>query len=486
VQQNKDGEHQLSKQFGLFSIAAVLLVSTSLLAGSFDDFKRTQSQNFSKYKDERDNAFNKFLKEEWQAYNVKKGEPIYEKPKPSKLPKTALKPIKKVGPKVNIKVIKQIPIKIEEKPTIVIVTKKVKDINIEFFGSSYGFNIAEKLKTANFYPRNQKGISNFFDAVAGSEYEELISDIKKIKKQYVLNDWAIYLLINKLSAKIHTNQDNANLFTWFIFNKLGYAVKVGLANKHIVLMYYSKRTIYSTPSYDFGKKKFYVIANYAKGGVGRLYSYPQNYPSSNAPLDLELTKLPNFSYDMKYKDLTFIEDSKKYKVGFNYNQNIIDFMATYPQADYDTYFNSPLQKDTYDVIATKLKEYIDGKKMSEAINFVLHFVQKSFKYQTDNDQFGREKVMFAQETLYYDKSDCEDRAILFSNLTSRLFKVSVVGVKYKDHMSTALYIPMSGDSVKSSSRRFVIADPTYINSNIGQNMPKYRSIRPDSFVIVNR
>lgn len=489
MQQNKDGEPQSFKQFGLFSLT--LLLVSSLYSGTFEDFKRNQSESFSKYKDERDNAFNKYLKEEWQAYIVKQGAIIYEEPKPEKLPKTAYKSIEKVGPKVNIKVIKKDPIKTSE--TVVVISKPketrqgiIRDIYIDFFGSEYGFNIPPKLKSSNFYPRNQKGISNFFDAAAGSEYEELISEIKKLKKELNLNDWAMYLLINKISAKIYLNYDNASLFTWFVFNKLGYAVKVGLANKHIVLMYYSKKTIYSTPSYDIDKKKFYVLANYSKGGVGRLYSYPQNYPDSNAPIDLSLKTLPNFKYEMKYKDLSFIEDSKKYKIGFNYNQNIIDFMATYPQADYETYFNAPLDEASFRQIATKLKEFIDGKKMSEAINFVLHFVQKSFDYQRDNDQFGREKVMFAQETLYYNKSDCEDRAVLFSYLANVLFDINVVGVKYKDHMSTALYIPMDGDSVRSSSRRFVIADPTYINSNIGQNMPKYRPLKPESFIVVKR
>jgi len=487
VQQNKDGDQQLSKQFGLFSLV-ILLNVVSLYGASFEDFKNTQSQNFAKYKDERDNKFNKYLKAQWQAYTVSKGQLIYKEPKPEKLPKTITQPIKRVGPKVNIQVVKKVPIKSNtlfvKKIEIPAVVKK--DVEIIFFGSQYGFTISQGLKSANYYPRSKVGVSNFFDRVAGSDYEELIGEIQTIKQELSLNDWAVYLLVNEISSKIYTNQDNANLFAWFIFNKLGYAVKVGLSNKHIVLLYYSKKVIYATPSYDFNKKRYYVMANYTKSGGGRLYSYPQNYPSSDAPFNLELKKLPKFINNMKYKDLSFLEDGKKYEIGFNYNQNIIDFMATYPQADYETYFNAPLDESTFREIATKLKIYIDGKKMSEAINFVLHFVQKSFKYQRDNDQFGREKVMFAQETLYYDKSDCEDRAILFAYLVKALFNVGVIGVKYNDHMSTALYIPIDGDSVRASSRRFVIADPTYINSNIGQNMPKYKSIHPESFIVVKR
>jgi hypothetical protein len=126
------------------------------------------------------------------------------------------------------------------------------------------------------------------------------------------------------------------------------------------------------------------------------------------------------------------------------------------------------------------------KKMSEAMNIVLRFVQKAFKYERDKEQFGHEKVMFSEETLVYNASDCEDRAILFSNLIKELFGVSVVGVKYNDHMSTALYIPLQGDSIKVGKRRYVMADPTYVNANIGQEIPKYKNIRPDYFIYLNK
>jgi len=131
-----------------------------------------------------------------------------------------------------------------------------------------------------------------------------------------------------------------------------------------------------------------------------------------------------------------------------------------------------------------IKKYTDNKKASEALNFVLRFVQKAFQYERDDEQFGREKVMFAEETLYYDKSDCEDRAVLYARLVKDLFGISVVGVKYKDHMSTALHVPLQGDSVKVAGQRYVIADATYINASLGQNVPKYKSIIPDSFIYV--
>lgn len=271
---------------------------------------------------------------------------------------------------------------------------------------------------------------------------------------------------------------------WFLFNKLGYAVRVGLAGEHIVLLHHSKKTIYSTPNYKIENQKFYVLSHYNKGSVGKLYTYEQNYPGASKSLDLRLSSLPAFEMDVEKKTLEFKHYAQNYKIPYEYNKNIIDFMSTYPQADYETFFNAPLDAQSYQAIAKELKKIVDGKKASEAMNIVLRFVQNAFEYQRDDEQFGREKVMFAQETLYYDKSDCEDRSTLFASLMKELFGIGVVGIKYKDHIATALQIPMQGDKVTINNKEFVIADPTYINANIGQSMPQYKSLRPESFVLV--
>ncbi|MCW8894844.1 hypothetical protein [Sulfurimonas sp.] len=483
MQHNKVGEVKLFKQLGHFSLALILCIST-LNAGSFEDFKRSQSESFTKFQDERDNTFNTYLQEQFKAYSAHSEMPLYEKPKPKNITPAMQKQTKPVGPKISIKiaeVIKPTPI---DKPVEVKEAEQKKDINFDFYGSNIGFNIPHKIKQANFYPQNQKGISNFFSSAASSEYSYLIQDIKQVSKSMNLNDWGVYQLVLQISNKVYKNQDNSRLLSWFIFNKLGYAVKVGLVKKHVVLMHYSKKTIYSTPNYSFDDKKYYVIADYAKESTKRLFSYKQDYPGSTKPLDLSLKTLPLFASDIDRKTLKFTQFGNSYSIAYEYNKNLIEFMATYPQADYETFFNAPLDSMTYQSIASALKKEIDGKKASEAMNFVLSFVQKSFKYEVDNIQFGREKVMFAQETLYYDKSDCEDRAVLYAYLIKELFHVPVVGVKYKDHMATALYVPMEGDSVKKGRRKFVIADPTYMNASIGMSMSKYKAIKPESYIVV--
>ncbi|MCX6051294.1 MAG: hypothetical protein NTZ60_02165 [Campylobacterales bacterium] len=490
--QNKVGElkrYNLSCHFNLLFVAVFMFVPLS--AQTFSEYKNTQAESFQKYKDENDAKFNTYLKSEWEAYTAQIPDSLYEKPKPKELPHVPERsdkypwgttPIKVQGegPKVIIEL--ALP---KESVTPKEISKDEKDITIDFYGTSLGFTLPHAIDKARFYPQTQEGISNFFDSIAQTEYLPLIKEIETTSKSMNLNDWGVYQLVLKLGKKLYANEEEAKLLSWFVFNKLGYAVKVGLSNQKVLLMHYAQKVIYATPNYIIDAKKYFVLSNYAKEETGNVFTYAQNYPESEKPLDLTLTSLPFLSENIKSKTLSFKQYEHEYFIPYEYNQNLIDFMASYPQADYETYFNAPIERRSFAGIATAMKKYIDNKKTSEAMNFVLNFVQNAFVYKTDSEQFGREKVMFAEETLYFDKSDCEDRAVLFSYLVKELFHVGVVGVKYKDHMATALYLPMQGDSVKAGSKKFIIADPTYINASIGESMPKYRSLKPERFIVVS-
>ena len=512
MRHNRDGERNCCRLFGRFSV--ILLAGAILLqAETFSEFKRQQAAAYKQYKDENDRAFASYLKSQWQAYKKFVSASLYEKPKPKKIPKTAPKPAPKAGPKVIIKVKKPSriqepklppsvvaqPPKPKEKPTITLMPKKEKqkpsgptvskavthDVVFDFFGTQVGFDVPGKIKKARFYPANQQGISNYFDAVATSDYGVLLKEIKQVRHSMRLNDWGLYLLVQRIAESLYRYDDERQLFEWFVFNKLGYAVKAGLSDGHAIAMFYSKKIIYSTPNFRFGKRRYYVISHYNKGGMGAVYSYKQNYPHATKAFDLSLHALPRLKPDYRTKRLEFVHLGKKYRISYKYNKNLIDFFSTYPQADYATFFNAPVDPMTYVSIVDSLRGYINGKRAAEAMNFVLNFVQNAFAYETDQQQFGREKVMFAEETLFYKASDCEDRAILYSFLTKELFGVPVLGIKYPNHMATALYIPLDGDKVRIRGREFVVADPTYINANIGEAMPQFKGKMPEDFIIVS-
>jgi len=100
-------------------------------------------------------------------------------------------------------------------------------------------------------------------------------------------------------------------------------------------------------------------------------------------------------------------------------------------------------------------------------------------YQTDEEQFGYKRPLFADETFYYPASDCEDRSILFSILIRELLGLEVVLLHYPNHITTAVHFrdeTVNGDYLMIDNKKFIVCDPTYIGANIGQAMRQLKNV----------
>ena len=88
--------------------------------------------------------------------------------------------------------------------------------------------------------------------------------------------------------------------------------------------------------------------------------------------------------------------------------------------------------------------------------------------------------MFPDEVLYYNDSNCKDRAILFAYLVRSLLRLDVVGLGYPGHVATAVRFSMGipGDHVEYQGRQFTICDPTYIGADAGMCMPRFKGVSP--------
>ncbi|MDE6018086.1 MAG: hypothetical protein K2G85_04660, partial [Muribaculaceae bacterium] len=160
------------------------------------------------------------------------------------------------------------------------------------------------------------------------------------------------------------------------------------------------------------------------------------------------------------------------------NKNIIDFYNDYPlNSHWNLYANASLSQDVKEQLYPALEKTFEGKRVPEAANILLHFVQKAFQYKTDQDQFGIERSLFPDETFYYPYSDCEDRAILYSVLVRELLGLDVILVHYPEHIATAVAFDeqVNGDYFDINGRRFTVCDPTYINADIGMAMTQFKS-----------
>jgi hypothetical protein len=460
----------------------IILCSLASLsfANEYQEWLKSQQQEYKTYVKTLDEEFMDMLKKDWEFYQTLQNPSAYKKPKPTTIP--VVKEIKKIpkkeiekSVKVNIKpIIKVKPIKIKK----VIVDPNKRVVSFDYFGSHIKINIDKEIEKIKMINLSKDNISSFWNQLNRSDYKNIIKQINSYCDNLGLNDWGRYIFINTLATNIYQYEPLQVLFNWFVLSKMDYDVKVGYNKSRVFLLSTMAHGLFSVSYFNLDDKKYYVITpNGRINKVGQIYTYKGVYKQNSHPLSFEQKAPMNLANSNSSKDLTFDFNRDKFNIKVEYNKNLVDFYKSFPQSDYDIYFKSKKSSLFSQTILSKLKDIIKDKNEIEAVNMLLRLTQKSFKYKTDPNQFGYEKVLFPEETMHYPYSDCEDRSIFFGFLVENLLGLKVVAVKYSDHLATAVRFStnVSGDSFTYKGEKFVITDPTYINANIGMAMPQYKN-----------
>ena len=467
-----------------YIILSMLFIFTTLVADEYSDWLNSQNSQFNNYKKTIDDEFQDMLKKDWKAFQTQNNRSSFVKPKPRiiprvkkeiVLPKKELKISKKVkAPKIVKQIIKEPEVVIDKD----ILKDGYSDIRFDFYGQDISIQYDEKY---NFEldSIDKNSISDVWKNLSKADFKTLDKQIVQYSKLYNLNDWAKYLLIYNIGQNIYHDKNKVNLFTWYILVKMGYDTKVGYNSHKIYLMSKVKENLYQVSFFTLEGAKYYILTPKGRvSSVGAIYTYASNYPNATKALDFDMNNKAIKIYTNKMiKELEFEYLSKNYKVKVAYSKDLINFYKTFPQSQYNLYFNAKKSPLIANTLLAQLKPLISDKSEIEAVNLLLRFVQKSFRYKTDEEQFHYEKVLFPEETVYYPYSDCEDRSIIFAYLVKKLLGLDVVGLKYSDHLASAVHFstPVDGDSFVFDGKRYTVSDPTYINANVGMTMPQYKN-----------
>lgn len=503
----------------------------------FAKYKKKRIKEFKDFKDKRDKEFLEFVKTGWIKLKPKKTrskkviapkplkQPTFvpivsikdkspevlkrrkEKslPKEPEVVKADKKPKAEIPPKSEKRPLKEKPVEEEirkqieiskitplvaitsvknNKPTqkpLVIAKRKIparkfrdRDIRFKFYGSDVAipYNKSVKIKLKGI---KEADVATYWYDLSNSEYETMFNDIADVVEDMNLNDWAYYLLLKKIASKVYKRSqlNEQNVFILFFLNKSGFKAKIARVNDKLELILPFKNTLYSTTYVNINDKKYYFVKKIPRSSL--IYTYKKDYPDTERDLDLNIPSSIHFEDNLKKRDLSFKYKGNEEKVSVPYNQNNINFYKDIPASDLQIYFNASIAEKTGKSLLKQLKKKVKGMSEQDAANYLLHFVQKSFDYKTDGDQFGFEKSFFADELFHYSYSDCEDRSVLYAYLVRNILGLKVVGVDFPGHVATAVHFSqkVNGTVIKFDNKDYTICDPTYINANIGMMMPKF-------------
>lgn len=506
----------------LVAFALSLLSAFPVMAqqDAFDRFKKQQTDKFEQFKADQQaefDAFRKrvnaeyanFLRKTWEEFPIHKPiVPVKEKeippvvyqepepepapvpqpkptPQPTPQPKEDIKPLPSPKPQLDTK-----PVQITVKPTVVVVPQPTpapepiapvqpkeepyKKVSVAYFGTlfTFGFPVNDNLKIKTL---NEKAIADAWDKLSNSAYDITVKTALDARKANSLCDWAYLKLLQAATEKQYGKTNEAVLAQAFLMVQSGYRIRLGLNSTKLYLLVASQYEIFNMSYYERDNTRYYIVSDDQNA---KMHITDARYGKEKS-LSLQISKLPSFGNEPTPKRT--LTSKKGVATNASVNKNLIDFFNSYPQAcisghecsRWAAYANTPLDKAVKDMLYPPLKKTITGMKEQDAVGILLNWVQTAFEYGYDDKVWGGDRAFFAQETLYYPYSDCEDRAILFSRMIRDLMGLDVVLLYYPGHLATAVAFndEVNGDFLTYKNRKYIVCDPTYINAGVGKTMP---------------
>jgi hypothetical protein len=314
-----------------------------------------------------------------------------------------------------------------------------------------------------------ESIEDFYTAANASNYQPLIDTLLAYKEKNKLSDWLYYQLIRKTAQQIAPKAENYpryTLYKWFFLAKSGYDATLGISKSEILFYTYSTENIYDLPLYTKNDRQ-YVCLNYHDYGKidftkDTIKEVPINIPEAHNAFSYKINEMPDFKpSDYVEKDLQFSFRSKVYQLKIMMNPQVKTIFANYPVVDFESYFNIPLTKETYSSLIPKLKENVKKLSRKEGVDYLMQFTRSAFLYESDQDNFGKEKRLSPEQTLLYQYSDCDDRVALFYYLVKEIYNLPMIAIMYPTHITMAVkFHKPIGKSVIYNGEKYSICDPT--------------------------
>ena len=449
----------------------------------FNSFKGSISQQFDNFVQHNDSVFIQFLAQSWKEFNGAQNK-MPTPPKPVKQPKVS--PSTKPEIPVNSDTINVPPV-LDNEQLIPVpkdsVPKKVEAFSTASTSSSFIFygSVISMPRPGSGLPKlntlTKDGIISFFTSASNSSLLNSISRaVKESSTDCKLNDWGLASMLMTAAQKLYSTRNEQVLFTWYALIRNGFNAKVGYNRERVYLLLPATEKVYSL-SYSINGISYYLIDFDLNNQQANLLSiYEADYPGNKTGFSFLITESPQLGNQFMTKTIgigTFFD--------LKINTNLINYYANYPTCELKVFFAAPLSEAVVRQLDAYFNPALVNKTDDERVAFLLNFVQRGIKYQTDQEQFGREKYLFAEETLFYPAGDCEDRAILLAKLIKRYTKLEAIGLLYPEHVSLAVNIKnvTSGKYFTYKNKRYYNCDPTYLGASCGEIMPRFMNSVPE-------
>lgn len=433
----------------------------------FNAFVQQNEQVFNRFADSINRQFAEAMEANMRLFESEMPKVRDPKPKPVKLPEAENKDVPKELPTIPkpVPTGNQDPAPSSANPNSV-PSENLNWLDFELFGENLRY--ANTPFPAKLKSESPKDVSDFWMLLSDCDYKTMLETCMDARSDKGFNDWATYQLVLEMARQKYPYQfDEQAVMAVFLLNQLGMEAKIGFGNAHLFCLLAVEQQLYGVSFTDIAKRRYYIFemnpAFMNRKEAMSFRTYDIAFPKPTHTLDMNVAR-PLSSASFNIVDTAIL-----------FSLNMIELFKTYPQVDMDVYANAHPSEEFCKSVERVFLPYLRTQTPVEAVGFLLAYLQYGFAYETDEEQFGFEKPFFCEENYYYEKNDCEDRAVLFSFLVRYLLGMDVVLVDYPGHLAAAVHFDeeLSGASLTYKGKRYMICDPTYIGAPIGVEMPEF-------------
>lgn len=475
---------------------AAMLTSSPAMAQekrkSFDEFRKEILNGYSDFRKTILDHYADFLNGEWHEYESLNGERRDKTPKPSRVPSVEpstpapsqpapLQPTVPGSDKHTPDHKNSSPLPESSAKPAPAVTRQGEE-TFEFYGlpmtlPQVDFNISYMLSSPSDYASQWKALDK-----AGTA-KRLTPAVKKLAEKTGLNDYLTYELIKAyIDAKFPQADASSKLSAiHYLLANMGYDARIAMSgNSTPLLLLPFKQTIYARNYLIINGDKYYVFApegfdynRLGREGI-RTCTLPKDAEKGNR-FDLVLGELK-----IPFSPKSFNFEYGPLKLTGEVNENLMPILYHYPQMPIGDYAVSSPDARLRHHLVEQVKSQIGSMAGDEGVETLLNFMHNVFEYATDDEFHGFEKPYFLEETLYYPKNDCEDRAIFYTYFLWYALGKEAQLVSFPGHEAATVKLdkPVDGTSYNFSGKTFFISDPTFIGSHTGMVMPMYKMEKP--------
>jgi len=339
----------------------------------------------------------------------------------------------------------------------------------------------------------------------GQQFENMLYDCLQERKSHGFSDWAYYQMLLSLTRQFYGDTNEAVLAQAFLYSQSGYKMRLAHDDSRLYMLAATRHFIYNKLFYSIDGDWYFLLSGSQAKSLGICEA---SFPKEST-LSLRISTSQVLSDNPTIQRTIKSRKNPDFSVTITSNKNYIDFYDTYPSSMVENnfmtrwamYANSPIEPGIRKQLYPQLKEKLAGYNQVDAVQQLLWWMHgmvdldgtmsnsDTFLYRYDEDVWGCDRAFFGEETLFYPYCDCEDRSILLSHLVRDLVDLDVVLVYYPGHLAMAVNftedIPSNCDYITLDGRKFVICDPTYIGSRVGETMSGMEN-QPTTVILLQR